>query len=98
MKDLLRVAPWADLDEIREKLIVSVNEYLSLYPRMKNTKDVVDSYIAGERPTIPNIDQLKYRLDQILSEQYYPKYNDRSWGSAYAEIIRYFFFEDYWLV
>jgi hypothetical protein len=94
---LLRLAPWADLDEIREDLIEQCKSIAQEYPSYdKHIKDI-ERFDNGEVPTLPDRMRFHYALSSIVRMLYGNLHdNDAMWTDAKSELIRYFFFHDFW--
>jgi hypothetical protein len=89
MSSLIRLAPWADLDEIREALIKDISVLKKYYSDSDNKR--FEQYIAGERSTIPTL--MSHRLPFVLSDLYGLTYHqDHMREDALSYINNYFFY------
>jgi len=94
---LLRLAPWADLEALREDLAQGLLEELAENPEDYSTiaKNRILSFAAGERPIVSNC--AKFRV--ILNNAIYHRYNthqrrDPLYAQAREELQNYFLVTD----
>ena len=94
---LLRFAPWADLDLIREKFIKgcrnAINSSDYLYPEKGN----LEKFMSGENPTMPQLYDFKIILSGVVNDLYQEQRNtDPQFTDAKNAISAYFFEKHFW--
>lgn len=100
MPILLRLAPWADLELIRERIterllqIHDLQDYYSVGAKKK-----IMEFSKGERHHVPASIRATRALEQILLDQYpeLQRQYDRRFSAARSELHNYFFASDDYL-
>ena len=90
---LLRVAPWADIDEIKSKLIAKIET--AKYHEKFNYG--VQKYLNGEACTLPNTWQLRDHIYSVLNENYSCFSVDVHWSEVSGILVSYFFRPEFWI-
>lgn len=90
---LLRVAPWADIPDIRSKLIERCRSFCHSDELHKS----IDEYENGEVPTLPDTWEFRDQLYPILEQQYSDFRDDLHWYEGHDYLKFYFFRDDLWI-
>lgn len=98
-KSLLKLAPWADLDLLREKLIEACEEiFVKWGDKAPATyRDRFDEFLTGHRGAIPNSYDFQVAFIKVLRTTYREYRDDMRWDEAKSELERYFFRATYWV-
>lgn len=86
-----RIAPWADLELIREKIITRIKENLEI-----DKDEHVKAFICGNKPHLPNIAHFRYDISQVYNELYTSYKNDNHFLESNSIVLRIFVFHDLW--
>ncbi len=91
--------PYADLDQVREQLIQSCRDIMLAVPSYnRNYADMLEEYVEGKLPTMPNSLRFRDALVRVLLENYREYRSDARWHDGCSELKRYFFFSGYWKI
>jgi hypothetical protein len=94
MPDLVRLAPYIDVEVVRARMVNAVKRALKSHDYMLDSyKEQYEEFIAGDRHVIPLAYQLDTKLLKIL-ERIAGDRHDRRFQHAYREFVRYFFYTD----
>lgn len=96
---LLRMAPWADLELIREKLtehLLKIRDQPNYFS--EKAKQEITEFSKGERHVAPSSIRGNNALERVLHELYRAQASsDRRFSTARTEFVHYFFSADYYL-
>ena len=94
MHNLIRLAPWADIEVVRKRMVNAVKRMLKTHYYMNDSyKESYQEFIDGNGHVIPLAYDLDTKLLKIL-ERIADGRHDRRFHDAFNEFLKYFFYTD----
>ena len=101
-KRLLRIAPWADIPLLREKVIEAAQAVLDKWIADENVgmaadyRNIFDEFLEDKRPTLPDLYDFQVAAQDAIYIVHKQYADDERWNVACSELERYFFKRMYW--
>jgi len=98
-KTLLRLAPWADTDLLREKTIEECNALVERWGDSVGApfRERYDQFLTGECPTLPSSYDFEVAFVRVVREACRPYCDDQRFDAGKSELQKYFFRAAYWV-
>ena len=95
MPNILRLAPYLDLEQAREELAeYAKGTLISRSPMPEGRRDLIESFISGEGHILPTSYGFTDRLYSIIRKMNLEHQPDLALDATYNACVRYFFHPD----